>query len=458
MDNLFLEQNRWDRHDENVTPEDYSRIKDLLTLISDGKVKDIGGFLETHSNLNINIENEKGVIPIHFACYCSNRKIIELLILNGADLSLRDQLGKTPLDHALKKGDEGIIHFLIEEGASIKDQNLDDPNILLYFNNADDFAEVTDTEGLMNIKGEDFSGVRDLSFGEVEEVLTISGELFEKEFIQYVSGSGVDENVDFERIVIKGSPIDQNEDQQNRVPEKKEVIENKEVYLKGDSSETEEINKVKNVTDEIKDEHNIISGKIEEDDEIQKVSGGKSEDDDDIFKNGRPEEILAIAKKRNIRPEVLFIIALKTNNIKVAQKLLDSGLDPNTRDVKGHSFLMLALHYSANQIVENLISKGASVHYRSMDGKTALSAAVLKNNIVGVQILIKSRVNLNVRIKQQTCLMYAVYKKYNDLAKLLLEEGIDVKAKDVRGNTAFDYALQVKNKEAIELIKLKSAK
>jgi len=52
-------------------------------------------------------EDKFGWTPLHSAVFFENKENVELHITNGADVNVKDNLGKTPLDYANKPGSNG---------------------------------------------------------------------------------------------------------------------------------------------------------------------------------------------------------------------------------------------------------------------------------------------------------------------------------------------------------------
>lgn len=64
-------------------------------------------------------DNPLKVAPIHSACTISNYEIAELLVLNGADVNVREQADYAPLHIAAISGQTKLAKLLIENGAEI---------------------------------------------------------------------------------------------------------------------------------------------------------------------------------------------------------------------------------------------------------------------------------------------------------------------------------------------------
>eukprot|EP00026_Physarum_polycephalum_P005269 Phypoly_transcript_05300.p1 GENE.Phypoly_transcript_05300~~Phypoly_transcript_05300.p1 ORF type:complete len:633 (+),score=110.78 Phypoly_transcript_05300:63-1961(+) len=81
-------------------------VKSLLLAISKDK---ISTFLKTG--------NASGSTPLHLACSMDSWQTVQLLLDNGADLTIKDKEGNTPLDCALKEGSIYSIVSLLESGS-----------------------------------------------------------------------------------------------------------------------------------------------------------------------------------------------------------------------------------------------------------------------------------------------------------------------------------------------------
>ena len=65
----------------------------------------------------VDAKNLSGVTPLHKATNNGHLALIFRLSKLGADLNCVDMLGNTPLHYASKLGSEGIVKFLLENGA-----------------------------------------------------------------------------------------------------------------------------------------------------------------------------------------------------------------------------------------------------------------------------------------------------------------------------------------------------
>ena len=71
------------------------------------------------SNININMKDENGLTPLHFAADRGYDLIVSILIQSGANTESCDNDGKTPLLYACYCEQNDVIKILIENGAKI---------------------------------------------------------------------------------------------------------------------------------------------------------------------------------------------------------------------------------------------------------------------------------------------------------------------------------------------------
>ena len=88
-------------------------------------------------------------------------------------------------------------------------------------------------------------------------------------------------------------------------------------------------------------------------------------------------------------------------------------------------------------------------------GQTALHWAAGRGNLKASECLCKEMksegINIQMTVRQQTALHFAVQGGYTDIVRLLISSGADIDLKDVNGWTALDWARNhpTESKEAI---------
>lgn len=123
---------------------------------------------------------------------------------------------------------------------------------------------------------------------------------------------------------------------------------------------------------------------------------------------------------------------------------------PPFEELEPHRFT--ALHYAVYMFRTNavvwLLSKGAEVNARDLDGVTPLHQAANLCNITLVQILLDHSANIHaVTVKNRTPLHWAAVGGDLNTIKLLLEHGADPSARDSAGRTPAMDATSNEHKE-----------
>ncbi len=125
----------------------------------------------------------------------------------------------------------------------------------------------------------------------------------------------------------------------------------------------------------------------------------------------------------------------------------------NEVDKNGFSPLILASYRGNFEVAKYLITIVEDVNYQSPEG-TVLMAAVMRNNIELIHLLIDKKANLDLSSKTGvTALMLAIQFKKIEIIKILLEHKANKLLKDIEGKTAFEYAVNTNDDTIIQLLK-----
>jgi len=122
--------------------------------------------------------------------------------------------------------------------------------------------------------------------------------------------------------------------------------------------------------------------------------------------------------------------------------LLAAGTNVNSKGlILGYTALHMAAWNGREAVVKLLIGKGADIDARGFSGPTPLYEAAMHDHKNLVELLIGKGADVNARNERQvTPLHMAALNGKRDLAKLLIRRGADVSAKCKGGDTALDYA------------------
>lgn len=108
------------------------------------------------------------------------------------------------------------------------------------------------------------------------------------------------------------------------------------------------------------------------------------------------------------------------------------------------------LNPTSPETIKAFINYGWNINSRTLGGITALMATALLSSFGCMKVLIENGADVNARdIKGKNAFMYAADKIYHrpDLVKMFIEAGIDLNAEDNEGNTTMDFMLESVRKE-----------
>lgn len=153
-----------------------------------------------------------------------------------------------------------------------------------------------------------------------------------------------------------------------------------------------------------------------------------------------------------LRAEVDIFAAVRNNQVDAARSYLNGRGDPNKRDAKGHTLLILAAYNDSIDTVDLLLKNGADVHLQDGMG-TALMAAGFK----GSREIVKRLLAAGARVDERngigaTALMFAAMTGRVEVVKMLLKHRADIEARDSRGLNAKQLAEQQGNAPMVELL------
>ena len=131
--------------------------------------------------------------------------------------------------------------------------------------------------------------------------------------------------------------------------------------------------------------------------------------------------------------------AAEQGNIKVVKQHLAAGMDVNAKDLRGWTPLHLATDQGHKEVVELLIAKGANVNAKNSQGWTPLMVAAERGDVDIANLLVIKESDLNSHKKGWTSLHRAAFYDKVEIAGFLIELGLDVNARDDRGQTPLHW-------------------
>jgi len=141
--------------------------------------------------------------------------------------------------------------------------------------------------------------------------------------------------------------------------------------------------------------------------------------------------------------------AILAGHMEVAKELLKKGKSLNLLNAKNkETALMAAVKKNNEKLVDLLVDAGADVNIENKKGVTPLILASWEGNLNILKKLVSGGADVNhADNKGQTSLMDAAEKGHSDIVSGYWALGVDVDAKNAKGETAFELALREGHQE-----------
>jgi len=147
---------------------------------------------------------------------------------------------------------------------------------------------------------------------------------------------------------------------------------------------------------------------------------------------------------RDLQKEL--IDTMEAGNLEGVKSIIERnpGLVSANSDGRGGNTLFLAVSLGKEDMVEYLLSKGANVNGRNVEGLRPLHVAALKNRTRIAGILLSKGAAVNAQDNDgETPLHYAVGNDSRDMADLLLAHGASATTPDAGGRSPIFYARSI---------------
>lgn len=196
----------------------------------------------------------------------------------------------------------------------------------------------------------------------------------------------------------------------------------------------------------------------------------------------QPWQVWHADKNNTLNP---LKMAIRSNSLRVVEKLIALGSDVNLQDDEGNSLLLLAVEQQNTELAQLLLEKHANPDLANKNGASPLTVAIKQQNHAMVALLLKHNANPDQSSKEVTPLLLAASKQdtttlemllkkganpdvfYKDhispltlsiekenasMVKMLLEHHANPNLQDDKGCTALMQAIIVENEELVSLL------
>ncbi len=176
-----------------------------------------------------------------------------------------------------------------------------------------------------------------------------------------------------------------------------------------------------------------------------------------LFQSGSVQTIQA--DQPTIRPiPAELVTAIRNGDVPAIRKLLNGGIDVNSRDLDGNTALMMASLYAGPECVDLLLKKGADANASNKAGATPLIRAATNYDKAKLLIAAGARVQVRTADLGNTPLILAARRNGNSqTVKLLLDHGADAKERNGIGVTPIMAAAASGDSETVKLLLDKGA-
>lgn len=135
-------------------------------------------------------------------------------------------------------------------------------------------------------------------------------------------------------------------------------------------------------------------------------------------------------------------IAAASGSVDIVQLLVQKGVDANTRDEEGTTALHLAAKKNHEVVVRWLIHHGVDQKAKDKDQLTALHWAARERHETIIRLLAEDKTNVTVKDKygQDPLIISGREDGRESVARILVEGGADMAARDESGRSGLEYA------------------
>lgn len=469
--------------------------------------KDFSNIPDYFSKTNKNIQNKKGITPLHYAMQYENKDFVRFLLNDkNTKLNIKDNQGRTPIFYLKKYPSRGSYN-LERFDLNVKDNKGNTPLVYvqdmylfqeLYskgarfpsiINLSSQEAQEANTYDLLRRKIKALMKMPKRDKKDVRQLVQIIALSNDQTIQQFVKDEASNEDLlsmlfeylpaekkgqmetellfktfekgDFytlKKLIQKGADVNATNSAGETLLEKA-IFSSKRIgviqsLLEAGADINHVDSKGKTILDKLEKQNSYFNpvlvnllvkygAKRSSDLNSQKTRGSaqsSSSSDTDIPPKKETSPILKKALHH----------AIITRNNDMLINLINRGADVNEVHAGGMTLLSLAISTSNTQAVKLLLENGADVNKANMMGKSLLLTALLLRRYDLAELLIKHGADVNEKDNLGRPIFHIVVQMNKDFVQLFLENGVDVEAKDARGRTVFDQYISEENKTLLQ--------
>jgi ankyrin repeat protein/beta-lactamase regulating signal transducer with metallopeptidase domain len=475
----------------------------LIKAAVDGDIEQVKSLIA--KNANVNLMDNNGQTPLHYAAGAGHRHIVEFLITRGADVNAMDKNGETPLYYAGDAGWKNVAELLIAQGADVNARNPggETPLHSAAWGGREDVAKLLIAKGAdVMIKDQwdyvPLHAAAETGLVEVAELLIAKGndpdakDKWTRSPMSYAIKNGQTRMV--EVLIDNGADVNF-KDKWGYSPLhwavwSKDSKDNKDIIRLLINKGTDVNVMPKNDSPPL---HFAVWWNKDVESAKLLVNNGAKFNLKGVYGvtafqwavNYGNRELVDFFIEKGAKVSDFHFAAWR-GDLTSVRRFLEQGTDVNIKDdqfnwtplhwatftaqrdiaefliAKGANVNAGALHYAAvhghRELAELLLSKGAEVNAKGNGGRTPLHNAARKGRREVVALLIAKGADVNAKQQNgRTSLHLAVDKGYKKVVKLLIAKGADINAKDENGWTPLHQACTLRRKDIAELLIAKGA-
>ena len=150
--------------------------------------------------------------------------------------------------------------------------------------------------------------------------------------------------------------------------------------------------------------------------------------------------------------------AVKNANREMVQLLLSAGATVNAKNAEGETVLMMLDSDATSDLVWDLLNAGADVNLKDKSGATALMRVAVCNNLEALKTLLDAGAEVNTKDKEgRTALMLAASEGLVNNVRTLVLAGADINAIDEDDMNALAHAAENDHAAVVRFLKSKGA-